>query len=161
MTKHWERESSVWVLFLFWVNCSDTLLNLVGIQCLAQRPDEAHSFQYLPNFRNPTMNFSFVSHPPIIVLVISLSYMLMLHLYLLGKAGRGGTHHGPVGDSSIKHRLDWTNEAGLSRTDRAQEENLSLSHLLTTRSVGADGLHQARLLPRLKFKILQNNNNDK
>lgn len=76
----------------------------------------------------------------------------MLHLYLLGEAGRGGAHHGPVGDSSIKHWLDWTDEAGLSRTDRAQEKNPSLSHLFTAWPVGADGLHQACLLPRLEFK---------
>lgn len=93
------------------------------------------------------------------VLGISLSYMLPLHLYLLGEAGRGGAHHGPVGDSSIKHRLDWTDEAGLSRTDRTQEENPSLSPLITARSVGADGLHQARLFPRLKYTILAVQNN--
>lgn len=79
---------------------------------------------------------------------------LVLHLYLLGEAGRRGAHHGPVGDSSIKHRMDWTNEAGLSRTDWAQEENPSLRYLFTPRSVGGDGLHQACLFPRSEFKVL-------
>lgn len=85
--------------------------------------------------------------------------MLLPYSYLFGEAGRGGAHHGPVGDSSIEHRLNWTDKAGLSRTDWTQEENPGLSHLITAWSVGADSLHQARPLPRFEFKIFAVQNN--
>lgn len=83
-----------------------------------------------------------------------LLYILLHYSYLFGEAGRGGAHHGPIGDSSTEHRLNRTDEAGLSRTDWTQEENPGLSHLLTAWSVGADSLHQARLLPKFEYKIL-------
>lgn len=63
--------------------------------------------------------------------------------YPFGKAGGGGAHHGSVGDSSIKDRLDWADEAGLSWTNWAKKQNPGLIHLLMLWFVGADSLHQA------------------
>lgn len=104
------------------------------------------SCQHVPIFRNPTM-------------ISLLLYMLLHYSYLFGEAGRGGAHYGPIGDSSTEHRLNRTNEAGLSRTDWTQEENPGLSHLLTVWFVGADSLHQVCLLPEYKILGVQNHLN--
>lgn len=80
--------------------------------------------------------------------------MLLPNLYLFGEAGRGGAHHGPISDSSTEHRLNRTDEAGLSRTDWTQKENSGLRHLVTLWPVGADCLHQVGLLPKFEYKIL-------
>lgn len=54
----------------------------------------------------------------------------------------------------MKHRLNRADEAGLSRTYWAQNENLSSGNHLTAGSVGAHNLHQVFLMPNKEGELL-------
>lgn len=73
-------------------------------------------------------------------------------LYLLGAASGGAAHHGAVGDSPTERWLDWTDETGLPRSHRAQEEDPGLRDIRTLWREGGDDFHQAFLSSETRWK---------